>query len=428
LSARYLDDDDADLSSLASPVVEVVFARRKKSHLLPTSVTLQIDDLGYDDLIDEIYKKSYPCTRPNKSILVLINPHGGKGKAMKLFLKKAKPILIAANAKVEVVETKYSKHATDIARELDINKYDMIACASGDGVPYEVFNGFYERSDRAEAFNKVPVTQIPCGSGNAMAESCLGTSEPSFAALAILKASDVSIDLMAVTQDNHTTVSFLSQTFGFIADGDLGTEYLRFLGSIRFDLGVAYKMLLRARYPCEISIKYAAKSKDELRVLYHDYKNGEYDNEEVDEVLESNLKLRYDPNGPIPEDWENVNQDFADNIGIFYTGAMPYVSKDVQFFPAALPNDGSFDLVMMDGRTSLTRQTPILLSLESGKHVTAPEVQHSKVLAYRLTPKYSDGLLSVDGERYPLKPLQVEVLPKAAKTLMKNGTYVETNF
>lgn len=424
LSARYIDEEISTGS--LSPTVEVTFVKRKNSGLVPTTMVLQIDDLGIDDVVEEIYRRSYRNVKPKKSMIALINPHGGKGKALKLFLKKAKPILIAAEVQLEIKKTEYSRHATDIARDLDINKYDVILCCSGDGIPYEVINGFYQRPDKVQAFNKIPITQIPCGSGNAMSESCLGTGDPSEAALAILKAHDVNIDLMAITQEDtkKTSVSFLSQTFGVIADSDIGTEYLRFLGAIRFDLGVAYKVMLRAKYPCEISIKYAAKSKDSLRARYHEHQ----DYDQITEITEENFELKYDISKPIPEDWERVNQDLADNIGVFYTGCMPYISKGVQFFPAALPNDGSFDLVIMDARTSITRQTPILLSLESGKHVTAPEVQHSKVLAYRLNPKFNGGLFSVDGERYELAPLQVEVLPRAAKTLLKNGVYAATDF
>lgn len=432
LLAKYLNSpNEEELTSSAGdeglePDVEIVFARRKGKNLVPTSIVLSIDSLGYDDVVDEIMKLSYTGTKPKKSILVLVNPHGGKGKAVKLFLSKSKPILEAAEAHVEVKETKYSQHATDIAKSLDPEQYDIIACASGDGIPHEVLNGIYQRQDRADVFNKIAVTQLPCGSGNAMSESCHGTNNPSFAALSLLKATTVNLDLMACSQDDKTYVSFLSQTVGVIADSDIGTEALRWLGPSRFELGVAYKVFSRAKYPCEIAIKYAAKSKNELRTHFDNHVNKTLD--EDYKISEDTYNLQYDPNSPIPDDWEKVDQDLADNLGIFYTGKMPYISKDVQFFPAALPNDGTFDLVITDARTSITRMAPTLLSLDQGSHVLQPEVQHSKILAYRLTPKLSHGYLSVDGESYPFKQIQVEVLPGAAKTLLKNGTYVETNF
>lgn len=435
LAAKYLhatDDrlEDPEMSGSAAeeeePDVEIVFARKKGGNLVPTSIVLSIDSLGYDDVVEEIMRLSYVGTKPKRSILVLVNPHGGKGKAIKLFLSKSKPILEAAQAKVEVKETKYFQHATDIAKSINVEKYDVIACASGDGIPHEVLNGFYQRKDRVKAFKKISITQLPCGSGNAMSESCHGTNNPSFAALSLLKAIPVNLDLMACTQGDKTFVSFLSQTIGVIADCDIGTESLRWMGASRFELGVAYKVFSRAKYPCEIDVKYAAKSKNDLRSHYDEHVNKTLDIEL--EMTEDTYKLEYDPSEPVPDDWERVDQDLADNLGIFYTGKMPYVSKDVQFFPAALPNDGTIDLVITDARTSITRMAPTLLSLDQGSHVLQPEVQHSKILAYRLKPKSSHGYLSVDGESYPFEQLQVEILPGAAKTLLKNGSYVETNF
>ena len=60
----------------------------------------------------------------------------------KLFTKINLTILQAARANVTYFETKYHGHATEIARELDVNDYDIIVCCSGDGIPHEVINGF----------------------------------------------------------------------------------------------------------------------------------------------------------------------------------------------------------------------------------------------------------------------------------------------
>lgn len=401
--------------------LEITFTQKQGVSLVPITVSLLVEATGLDDVVQHIMEQSYKGTTPGKRVMVLVNPHGGKGKALRVFLKLAKPILDAAGCAVEVIQTTHFRHAVEIVKEMDISRYDVIACASGDGVPHEVFNGLYLRADRAKALNTIAVTQLPCGSGNAMSESCHGTNDASVAALSLVKAQVVNIDLMAVTQRGKTTVSFLSQTIGVIADADLTTEYLRFLGSMRFELGVTYGVLRGTKYPCDIAMKYAAKSKDAVRQHYDRYIN---ETEETEfEITEDKLTLKYDANDDIPEDWEIVDTDLTNNLGIFYTGKMPLISRDTNFFPAALPTDGAIDIIMIDSRTPLTRQTPILLSLDTGKHVNAPEVHHSKVEAYRLTPKYSSGCLSVDGERYPCEEVQVEVLSGAAKTLMKNGMF-----
>lgn len=47
----------------------------------------------------------------------------------------------------------------------------------------------------------------------------------------------MAIDLLSVLQSGRRSVSFLSQTVGLMADLDLGTEHLRWMGSSRFVYG-----------------------------------------------------------------------------------------------------------------------------------------------------------------------------------------------
>lgn len=398
-------------------------------------------------VVEEIMLRSYKNVNRNRSILVIINPHGGKGKAKLLFEKKAKPILIASNCSLEIIHTKYSRHALDIAKDLDITKYDVIACASGDGIPYEVINGLYQRPDRADAFNKLTITQVPCGSGNAMSISCHWTDNPSHAALCLLKSVERRIDLMCCSQvsymDDCPRLSFLSQTFGVIAESDINTEFIRWMGPIRFNLGVAYNVFQGKKYPCDIFVRYASKSKQELKDHYLKHKRraeleSERSNERVPNsrckdpleytVTEGDFELKYPLRDGIPDDWERLNPEITENLNIFYTGKMPYISADTNFFPAALPSDGTFDLIITDVRTPITKITPILLSLDKGSHVLHPEVIHSKITAYKMIPKISDSIISVDGERFPVEPLQVEIMPKLCKTLLRNGCYVDSKF
>ncbi|CAI5076169.1 BTE_HP_G0100760.mRNA.1.CDS.1 [Saccharomyces cerevisiae] len=236
-------------------LVEVIFARPRRHDVVPKRVSLYIDYKPHssshlkeeDDLVEEILKRSYKNTRRNKSIFVIINPFGGKGKAKKLFMTKAKPLLLASRCSIEVVYTKYPGHAIEIAREMDIDKYDTIACASGDGIPHEVINGLYQRPDHVKAFNNIAITEIPCGSGNAMSVSCHWTNNPSYSTLCLIKSIETRIDLMCCSQPSyareHPKLSFLSQTYGLIAETDINTEFIRWMGPARFELGVAFNII-----------------------------------------------------------------------------------------------------------------------------------------------------------------------------------------
>ncbi|AJT97480.1 Lcb4p [Saccharomyces cerevisiae YJM1342] len=453
-------------------LIELTFAVPKGHDVIPQKLTLLIDHVsrksrantGEENIssgtVEEILEKSYENSKRNRSILVIINPHGGKGTAKNLFLTKARPILVESGCKIEIAYTKYARHAIDIAKDLDISKYDTIACASGDGIPYEVINGLYRRPDRVEAFNKLAVTQLPCGSGNAMSISCHWTNNPSYAALCLVKSIETRIDLMCCSQPSYMNewprLSFLSQTYGVIAESDINTEFIRWMGPVRFNLGVAFNIIQGKKYPCEVFVKYAAKSKKELKVHFLENKDknkgcltfepnpspnsspdllskNNINNNTKDELSpnflnEDNFKLKYPMTEPVPRDWEKMDSELTGNLTIFYTGKMPYIAKDTKFFPAALPADGTIDLVITDARIPVTRMTPILLSLDKGSHVLEPEVIHSKILAYKIIPKVESGLFSVDGEKFPLEPLQVEIMPMLCKTLLRNGRYIDTEF
>lgn len=455
-----LDIEDEESSGCEELYIELTFVHPQGKDVVPTSLHLLMDPLPTEanltsttDLVSYIIDKSYENVRKDKSILIIINPFGGAGKAMNLFNEKIKPILDSSPfIHYELARTEYYQHAIDIARDMDITKFDTVACCSGDGIPNEVINGFYQRDDRTTVFNQVCVTQLPCGSGNAMSVSCHWTMNPSYSTLCLLKSVESRIDLMCCQQPSYVDkcprLSFLSQTMGVIAESDINTEFIRWMGPIRFDIGVAFNIFQFKKYPCDLYVKYAAKTKKQLNIHYVQNKskaqllftpatsqlsisnmnNNIPNSQEQFPISDNDLKIKYSIKDPIPSDWEKIDSEVTDNLSIFYTGKMPYMAKDVKFFPAALPADGTIDMVLTDNRTPIHKITPILLSLDKGTHVLEPEVIHSKVLAYRLIPKIENTVISVDGENFPLEPLQVEVIPGLLKTLLRNGSYVDTEF
>jgi len=46
------------------------------------------------------------------------------------------------------------------------------------------------------------------------------------------------VDAFSITQNGKRTISFMSQALGLMADADIGTENLRWMGDARFFLGV----------------------------------------------------------------------------------------------------------------------------------------------------------------------------------------------
>lgn len=354
---------------------------------------------------EHLLQRAYGSAQRYKRLKVLINPFCGS--ALTKLQTFAAPIFAAAHCEVDVEETRHRGHAGEIAEKIALDEYDAIVCCSGDGLPYEVFNGLARRSNSLDALSTMAVAMIPCGSGNAMAWNLYGTDDPSLAALAIVKGLEMPLDLVSITQGERHTVSFLSQSLGVLADSDLKTEHLRWMGDTRFLYGVIETLARNTKYPCELAFKPMVEEKG-------------YTKEPLRDTREppTSLPLKYGTVlDEIPEDWEIMPRG---KLASFYTGNMKIVAKDTNFFPDALPNDGFLDVMMVDDTIGYAGALEAIIKLPQGKCHDLKDVEMRKVSAYRLTPWKEDGDISVDGERYPFEAFQVEVHQGLGRVLSKS--------
>ncbi|RMZ69219.1 sphingosine kinase [Pyrenophora seminiperda CCB06] len=242
-----------------------------KTSLRPAIISYRLDKPGSAVAaawIEKLLARAYGASQRNKRIKVLINPFGGPGGAEKTYYKQIAPIFASARCELSVEKTQYNGHAVEIGQNLDIDTYDVVACCSGDGVPHEVWNGLGKRSDAALALYKTAVVQLPCGSGNALSWNFNGTSDASAAALAIVKGLRTPLDLASVTQGDQRILSFLSQTLGIIAEADLATEHLRWMGGHRFTWGILTRLVRKKSYPVDIAVQVTHATKPAIRAAY----------------------------------------------------------------------------------------------------------------------------------------------------------------
>ncbi|GMG22317.1 unnamed protein product [Ambrosiozyma monospora] len=389
----------------------------------------------------DLLKLAYPDSKVSPSILVIYNPKSGQGKSQVHLKEQIEPILKAAKCSYEIVKTTHPKHASEIARELKITKYDIILCASGDGIPHEVINGLYLREDRAAAFSKLVVVQVPCGSGNAMSLSCLGVSGKQcqgWATLEILKGRVVSMDIVAVSKQNVQDVelSFLTSTYGVIVEADETTTWMRRVGQSRFLIGVAAKVFSRAKYPCSVAFQYVTRTKDELKEFYLSHSNDETSRSEL---TDDDLKLKYPVSFDVKsnangqngdEGWEWLDDDLSNNLSIFYAGTMPFISGDTNFFPSAVRNDGCIDISLYDGRVGISATANCLIGLDKGLHAYHDKFPYFKVKAFKLIPDPhgKKSHVAIDGENYECQAFQGEVLSGVLKTVMATGNFNDAGF
>ncbi|OAA72797.1 sphingosine kinase [Akanthomyces lecanii RCEF 1005] len=370
--------------------------------------------------------RAYGKAQQKRRAYVLVNPNAGPGNGVKRWENEVKPLFDAARMEMDVVFLKRGGEALELVEQMAIDKYDTVIPCSGDGTPHEVFNGLAKRPDAKLALSKIAVGHIPCGSGNAMSCNLYGSHKPSYAALAIVKGVVTPLDLVSITQGDTRIISFLSQSLGIVAEGDLGTEHLRWMGSARFDYGVISRVFRKKVYPCDIAVQLEVE-KPNVKEHYKQHasipslRQAATEQSDADEA--SGLpELKYGTvKDDLPAGWKLVPYD---KVGTVYCGNMAYMAPDVHFFPAAVAADGCMDLITMNGDIPALKALQAFLSVGSNKFFDSPYVHYQKISAYRIIPRnQKDGYISIDGEKVPFEPFQAEVHQGLGRVISKRGMF-----
>ncbi|KAF8964016.1 ATP-NAD kinase-like domain-containing protein [Flammula alnicola] len=361
----------------------------------------------------------------SRRLMVFVNPFGGKKKGASIFAKRIEPIFKIAGCSLEVRHTTHQGQAHDIAKTLPLD-FDAVITVSGDGLIHEVLNGFAEHADPIKAF-ATPVAPIPTGSGNGLSLNLLGIEEGFdvvAAALNVIKGKPMKVDLFSVTQGGKRTMSFMSQALGLMADVDIGTDHLRWMGETRFMYGLLRGILTFKPCPVQLSFKVAENDKHKMAEDVHARKQ-ESSNPTppsppltvADESTCHSLPpLRYS------QDDEEGWTTFDDPILYVYAGKGPYVARDFMAFPVSLPDDGLIDVVTMT-KSSRADVISTINGAQEGASYWHPNMHYVKAHAYRVKPLQKKGYLAVDGEPYPFEEFQVEVHQGLATLLSLYGHY-----
>ena len=106
------------------------------------------------------------------------------------------------------------------------------------------------RQDRDQFLNSIVLGVIPGGTGNGLVKSLLDRSDEIYgvqeAAYLIVRGKNLKMDLTELDleyEPDRRIYSFLSVAWAVIADCDIDSEVLRWMGSARFTLWGAYRCL-----------------------------------------------------------------------------------------------------------------------------------------------------------------------------------------
>ncbi|BGP08134.1 sphinganine kinase lcb4 [Rhodotorula toruloides] len=397
--------------------------------------------------------------RSKERLYCVVNPAGGKGLAKKVWEEAVKPMLDAAGCAYDIAYTGppgSPTHAVALARSLPLSTCSTLLSLSGDGIIHELLNGLATHSSGhgKKALRETTLCHVPCGSGNALASSLVGSEKVEdvrWCALAALKGQSIPLDLCSFVQPSTPAgtreFSFLTQAFGLMADLDLGTEHLRALGDFRFTLGYVHGALQRRTYPCTLTVeiveadkaaiarKHNASLRSPISASLAGDDLGEDDlppakpwtaslpPPDVTPTVLTGLPSPSDP--PLKPGWYTFD---LTKKGVFflYGGKVPLIARDVMLFPAADPNDGLIDLVLVgpmgriEALTAMdsTNPTP---SPTQKSFLSLPAVTYLKARSYHLSfpppPPSTNGnakgrkrgFLSVDGESKKYEEFRVEV-------------------
>jgi sphingosine kinase len=342
-----------------------------------------------------------------KKYLIVVNPRSGpKRNAAVLCEEKVQPMLEQAGIQCDVCVTKHAHHAeermlavtatatsTAGPLETDVSEYDGLILMGGDGVIHEALNGIMARPDSAAVLQKLKVGVVGCGTSNGFATSLMLESKERYGVtnetFLICKGKSAWTDLSRYTlTDDKSYISFLTYSWAMIANIDIESEVIHFMGESRFDIWAVWRCIFLRRYRARFSYLPASKVPDKTKAIDH-----------MPALAEA-----------VPADWVTVE----DNFLLFWASHVSHASMHAHHSPRSHWQDHILQILTVRGDfISRYRMVRILLGLETGSHVDMPGVEFVECVAYRLEHFTAGSFNDIDGEKVEDGPIQAHVLPGA---------------
>ncbi len=249
------------------------------------------------------------------------------------------------------------------------------------------------------------------------------------------------------------------------------------MGSARFTYGLFARLLGKTVYPCDLAIKTEIADKSAIKAHYLAHVS-EHHSKVLKLASDSTSSLSHNPfpdsstglpplkygtaSSALPADWTLTPYP---TLGNLYSGNMTIMTESAPVFPASLPSDGLLDLVTIDGTIGRLKTIASFIAVENGTFFDMPHVHSRKVSAFRVIPRFGKwapstsggslvqersrlgrlmaavgitggrskegdrdgGYISVDGEKIPFAPFQVEVHRGLGTVLSRSGYKYEAD-
>ncbi|MGB2697448.1 MAG: diacylglycerol kinase family protein [Candidatus Zixiibacteriota bacterium] len=298
-------------------------------------------------------------------IKVIINPKSKNGnpKYLKAILKEKLRLCY-----LDIEETIYPQHATEITMKAAKKNFDTIVAVGGDGTINEVLNGIVGTD--------ISLGIIPMGTANDLATFCGIPKDPVKACKVILNGHLHCADVIGVNDRYYVTAGGLGFPSEVIRIANrmkcknIIVKLLgQFMGSKIYILAVLYALLKKSR--------------------------------------EKNfLKIRW-----------NDSSIYADSLSLMLNN-QPFLGKHFLMSPGAVNNDGRFDVCLIGNDRSRFQILSILLKVLTGKHVRSSSVStwHADklvVTSEKPLAFFGDGEIIQQGTQF-----KIQIIPEALKIIV----------
>lgn len=315
------------------------------------------------------------------TILAVINPLSGSGKALKLFKTVIEPEWKKQGISYRILITEYANHSTQLlSQDSKIQRFESIVAIGGDGTLAEIIRGIDKNKILNDVRSTIKLGIIPVGSGNGLFKSLkpdvsAKTRVLEAAKMAAITASKT-MDLVEITQNKEKRTAFLAITLGLIADIDILSEPLRCLGDFRFTLGAIWSLWKNKVYKVELSYLQNKLEKTDQQA------------------------------------WSKISGNFT----LLMISNTSHCSSNAHTAPGAKINDGYLHVTAVKTVSTWTR-IKLLLGLESGEWVQHPSVIQFKTRSLRIDSMSDDAILTLDGEKIASQPLECRIQHNALRIL-----------
>lgn len=282
-------------------------------------------------------------------IQLIVNPVAGNGRAKQVGRQMAER-LAAKEVPFAMVETEHQGHATDLARAAVEAGYTTAVAVGGDGTILEVVRGLHG--------GQTALGIVPAGTGNDVVKMLGTPAAPQEALDFLLKTPPRPLDAGRINDSLFLNVSGT----GFdVCVLDVALSAKRYVsGLLPYLWGVIRTIF--TYHPIDITITIDEEAPITRKLLLLSIANGRF------------------------------------------------IGGGMEVAPDARPNDGLFDVVLIDAmpRRSMPFQLPKLLS---GKIRQIPGTRYSK--CRRVEMRASGMRVNIDGEIIPMDHAILEILPDA---------------